>query len=321
MSRKHILILFLFFSIIKCGTNKNNNDFIDSLIKENNFYYITYLIIFFTSFILAYAMIFIFNIKAKKNQNIAINTTEYTSLPFQTDNNLDLENPKNLQKNKENREIMNVDTEREIVKTQNVPNNKIIMIEIKKETFKRRQIKNCINKGEKIWYNISLVCRIIFTILSLEALFFIYNIIVQDILIFPGILYDMENLMWIPFYLLYIIFIWYASNLIIIPTYEFINFSFLRYYNPFCHLNSFRYLINGIKYKEIENENLNSKYILRINQILGACGGMFCLLFILTFFFKSLIIIKDYVEFLFLIFIFIYYISIIFCYFIFFLYY
>ena len=195
------------------------------------------------------------------------------------------------------------------------------MIELKKEIFKRRQLKNCINKGEKIWYNISLICRIIFTLLSLEALFFIYNMIVQDILIFPGILYDMENLMWIPFYLLYIIFIWYASKLIIIPTYEFINFSFLRYYNPFCHLNSFRYLINGIKYKEIENENINSKYILRINQILGACGGMFSLLFVLTLFFKSLIKIKDYVELLFLILIFIYYISIIFCYFLFFIYY
>ena len=210
---------------------------------------------------------------------------------------------------------------REIFKAQsniNAPKNKIKMIELKKEIFKRRQIKNCINKGGKIWYNISLICRIIFTLLSLEALFFIYNMIVQDILIFPGILYDMENLMWIPFYLLYIIFIWYASKLIIIPTYEFINFSFIRYYNPFCHLNSFRYLFNGIKYKEIENENINSKYILRINQILGACGGMFSLLFILTLFFKSLIKIKDYVELLFLIFIFIYYISIIFCYFIFF---
>ena len=321
MSRKHILILFLFFSIIKCGTNKNKNDFIDSLIKENNFYYITYLIIFFISFILAYLMIFIFNIKAKKKQNIAINTTDYAILPAQTDNNLGLENPKNLQEKKENPEIMNVDTEREIVKDQNVPNNKIIINKFKKETFKRRLIKNYINKGAKIWYNISLICRIIFTFLSLEALFFIYNMIVQDILIFPGILYDMENLMWILFYFLYINFIWYASKLIIIPTYEFLNFSFLRYYNPFCHLNSFRYLVNGIKYKEIENEKINNKYILRINQILGVCGGMFSLLFILAFVFKSWIEIKDYVEFLFLIFIFIYYISIIFCYFIFFIYY
>ena len=84
--------------------------------------------------------------------------------------------------------------------------------------------------------------------------------IVQDILIFPGILYDMENLMWIFFYILYVIFIWYASKLIIIPTYEFINFPFLKYNNPFCHLNSFRYLINGIEYKELENEKKKRKY-------------------------------------------------------------
>ena len=145
--------------------------------------------------------------------------------------------------------------------------------------------------------------------------------IVQDILIFPGILYDMEKLMWIPFYILYIIFIWYASKLIIIPTYEFINFPFLKYYNPFCHLNSFRYLINGIEYEELKNEKIDSKYILRINQILAICGGMFSLIFISTFAFKSMIKVKDFVEFLFLIFIYIYYISIIFCYFIFFIYY
>ena len=100
MSKKYILILFLLFSIIKCGTNTNNNDFIDSLIKENNFYYVTYLIIFISSFILAFGMIFIFNIKIKKNQNIALNTTEDTILPAQTDNNLGLENPKNLQEKK-----------------------------------------------------------------------------------------------------------------------------------------------------------------------------------------------------------------------------
>jgi len=155
----------------------------------------------------------------------------------------------------------------------------------------------------------------------LEALFFICNIIVQDILIFPGILYDMESIMWIPFYFLYIIFIRYASKLIIIPTYEFLNFPYLRYYNPFCHLNSFRYLLYGIKYKEIENETNNSKNILIINQILVACGIIFSILFILTFFCKPLVAIKDFLEFLFLIFIFIYYISIIFCYFIFYIYY
>ena len=320
MSNKHILIIFLLFTFIDCGSNKTNNDFIDSLIKENSIFYKTYLTIFVTSFILAGLMIFTFKIK-KKNQIIIIDTTDNSNLPIQTDNNLGLENPQNLQEKIENPEIINADTEREIVKTQNIPNNKIIINKLKKETFKRKIIKNYFNKGEKIWYNLSLICRIIFTLLSLEALFFIYNMIVQDILIFPGILYDMENLMWIFFYILYVIFIWYASKLIIIPTYEFINFPFLKYYNPFCHLNSFRYLINGIEYKEIEKEDLKNKNILRINQILAFCGGLFSLLFISTFAFESLIKFKDYMEFFFLIFIYIYYISIIFCYLIFFIYY
>ena len=101
MSKKHILILFLFFTIIKCGTNKNKNDFIDSLIKENSFFYKTYLIIFLTSLILAFLMIFIFKIKEKKQkQNIVIDTTDNSIVPIQTDNNLGLENSKNLQEKK-----------------------------------------------------------------------------------------------------------------------------------------------------------------------------------------------------------------------------
>ena len=131
--------------------------------------------------------------------------------------------------------------------------------------------------------------------------------IVQDILIFPGILYDMENFMWRLFYPLYFIFMWYASKLIIIPTYEFINFPFLKHYNPFCHLNSFRYLINGMEYEEKEIEKINSKYILRINQILGIFGVIFSLIFISTFACECMIKVKDYVELFFLIFIYIYY--------------
>ena len=65
MSNKHILIIFLLFTFIDCGSNKTNNDFIDSLIKENSIFYKTYLTIFVTSFILAGLMIFTFKIKKK----------------------------------------------------------------------------------------------------------------------------------------------------------------------------------------------------------------------------------------------------------------
>ena len=330
MSKKYILILFLFFPIVKCGQNTNDKAFIDSLIKENNTYYILYLIIFISSIILAPTMIFFFKVKPEVNENNELNTTENSNLPIQNNSNsLGLENQKNSKIGNEDPEEYNVNTERQMVEDKEKANNQITIKKIDDNTkvincYKEliiKIMKCCINRGEKIWYNLSLGCRIIFTILSLEALFFIYNMIIQNILIFPGILYDMENLMWIPFYLLYIIFIWYASKLIIIPTYEFLNFPYLKYYNPFCHLNSFRYLYNGVKYKEIENEKIDSKFILRINQILAACGTIFSLLFIISFFFKSVIKVKDFLEFIFLIFIFIYYISIICCYFIFFSFY
>ena len=283
MSKNFLLILFWIIEIIQCSNNKNDTDISETLIKENKTYYYLYILIFVFSIIIGICILFFFNEKTEEKENIKIsNTTECDNLNAPTNNN-DLGSYDEDESNNQNTE----------------------------------KIKGC----EKILYNFSFLSRIIFTFLSLEALFFIYNMIIQDILIFPGILFDMKKKIWIFFYLLYFIFIWLVSKLIIIPTYEFLNFSFLRYYNPFCHLNSFRYLINGIEYKEIKKEKLSTKYIFRINLILVILGVFFITSFVVSFFRKISFIKKDYLEFCFLIMIFIYYISIIFCYFLFSLYY
>ena len=334
MSQNKILLLFLFFTIIDCKDDKNEKDFIESLIKEQKSYFVLYLIIFSISFILGLLLTFIFNEKAKTNRNIEGNKIKIKifNLSPQEDSQVLSSDTSEVQEGEvQDDKVNNLNSDRNMIykkettiKADDIKSGKVNLIEnmgfiqkLKKKINEKRNF--CYN----FTYNLSLIGRIIFTLLSLEGLFFIYNMIIQDILIFPGLLYDMENKIWFLFYFLYIIFMWYSSKLVIIPTYEFLNFPFLRYYNPFRHLNSFRYLKYGIKYKENENEDINSKHIFLINFLFSLIGVCFSIIFILTFFLEWLSEknIKDIYEFFILIIIFINYISIFFCYFIFSIYY
>ena len=86
---------------------------------------------------------------------------------------------------------------------------------------------------------LSFLGRIVYTILSLEVLFFFYNFVVQSILLFPGPLYDMENKffksIFFDFYFLFVIF---SPIVLIIPTYEFISFPYLFYNDPYMKKNN-----------------------------------------------------------------------------------
>ena len=39
-----------------------------------------------------------------------------------------------------------------------------------------------------------------------------------------------------------------TSNVFVIPTYEFLSFPFLKFKNPFSHLESFRYIFKDEKF-------------------------------------------------------------------------
>ena len=154
---------------------------------------------------------------------------------------------------------------------------------------------------------LSFLGRIIYTILSLEVLFFFYNFVVQSILLFPGPLYDMENKFFKSiFFVLYFLFIIFSPIVLIIPTYEFISFPYLFFNDPYCHLKSFKYIGTSIRYEEEEyniiDDNLNKSFM--------NWGFLFFALFLIGLFTDALSDFKDGIEFCILVTNFIHYITI-----------
>ena len=104
--------------------------------------------------------------------------------------------------------------------------------------------------GEEIIYGITFFGRLIITYYSMHALFFIYNFIVQFIILIPGILYITDIFFFkIIIIIVYLLFSILSSNIIVISTYDFLLFQFLRYRNVIAHLESLRIIINIINDK------------------------------------------------------------------------
>ena len=161
---------------------------------------------------------------------------------------------------------------------------------------------------------LSYLGRIVYTILSLEVLFFFYNIVVQSILLFQGPLYDMENKFFkVNFYFLYYLFMIFSPIVLIIPTYEFFSFPYLLYDDPYCHLKSFKYIGTSITYEEEQYNIIDDK----LNKSFMNWGILFFVFFLIGLFTDFFADIKDIIEFCILVSNFIHYITIFFCYFLF----
>jgi lipase ATG15 len=167
--------------------------------------------------------------------------------------------------------------------------------------------------AREVWFASTILGRIVMTLYSFHGLFFIYNIIIQYIILVPGILYNIDSFgVKIFVGIIYILFAACASNVLVIPTYEFLLLPYLHYTNPFYHLQSFRRVINIIEKEldkedeEVENENEN---YLAVNIFL---------ILVEIFYFSSYLLalaslttkFKDYVKIVILFFIYIYYIMI-----------
>lgn len=86
--------------------------------------------------------------------------------------------------------------------------------------------------SENILHGITFPARLIMTLYSFQALFFLYNCIINFIFLLPGMLYfnDSYSILFLVF-LVYIFFASFCSNILIIPTYELLLFNFLRHKN------------------------------------------------------------------------------------------
>ena len=160
---------------------------------------------------------------------------------------------------------------------------------LKKESEQKiPKVKSCFqriwdkfsNVGIEIWFALTFIGRIIMTLYSFHGLFFIYNFIIQFILLIPSRLYDLDSLAWqIIFGIFYVLFSMAASNVLVIPTYEFFLFPFLNFTNPLAHFHSLLrvksvmdYEDNKFKKKKIydeeEERNFEQKNMPIINFLL-----------------------------------------------------
>ena len=132
--------------------------------------------------------------------------------------------------------------------------------ENEEDTLKK---KSCIFRfcceycSEDIMFGITFPGRLIMTLYSFQALFFIYNFIINFIFILPGMLYFTNNIIFIILvFLVYGLFASLCSNILIIPTYELLLFGFLRINNALAHLESLKITMNIIhnnNYKKFRN--------------------------------------------------------------------
>ena len=161
-------------------------------------------------------------------------------------------------------------------------------------------------------FGFSLPGRIIFTIYTFHGLFFIYNLVIQYIILIPSILYtvEMSNFLKIVLSILYFIFAISSSNILVIPTFEFLSFPFLLVRNPFSHFISFIYIHRGNEFdqKKIKDKDIIINIILIVFEIIYFTS----LIFVYAF---SIIKFKDVIKFIILIIIYLYYLTLVIMYF------
>ena len=187
--------------------------------------------------------------------------------------------------------------------------------EEEKKPTKIEEINECFDKNENFFFGLTFFGRLIMTFYSLHGLFFIYNIIIEYILLIPGLLFEINSTKGkIAFSIVYILFSLSSSNLLIIPTYEFLTFPYLHYKNPLSHILSFIYIF---KKKEFNFDKICKDYptlTMLIYFFFIIIELMYFIGFILTLITK-IIIFKDIIKLIILILIYSYYLIICFCYF------
>ena len=132
-----------------------------------------------------------------------------------------------------------------------------------------------INIDVKIKFALTFFGRILITIYSFQGLFFLYNFIFQYLALPALIFYFFENyhiIIQIIATIIYMSIAVLTSNVLVIPTYEFLSFPFLKYNNPFSHLESFRYIFKDEKFNcksvaKKKHSSIKYFFIFNINYI------------------------------------------------------
>ena len=157
-------------------------------------------------------------------------------------------------------------------------------------------IEKIYNDNQNIAFGLSFLGRIIMTFYSFHGLFFCYNLILEYILLIPGFLFGIQN--WFGKFCLSLVYILYSlclSSILVIPTFEFLTFPYLKYPNSLSHLISFIYIYREkpFDHKEIIHENQKTTFVLNI--IFYVIEVLYVIGYLLSFLTKF-IILKDLIK-------------------------
>ena len=168
--------------------------------------------------------------------------------------------------------------------------------DIKNTSKKKTFVEIFYDENKNISYGASFLGRMIMTFYSLHGLFFCYNLVLQYFLLIPGFLFTINNLFGKIF--LSVIYISYSlclSNILVIPTFEFLTFPFLRYPNSLSHLISFVYIYKEKKFNHEKIIHQNQKTTFVLNIIFYVIEGLYIIGYALSFFSKF-ILLKDMIK-------------------------
>ena len=114
-----------------------------------------------------------------------------------------------------------------------------------------------------IMYGITFLARIIITYYSFYGLLFIYNFVIQYIILIHNLIFKIENNSLKYVLLLFLLFLSYCfSKILVIPTFDFFSFPFLNFRDSLSHLWSFNYIYEN---KKFETEKITKRFNFKLN--------------------------------------------------------
>ena len=153
----------------------------------------------------------------------------------------------------------------------------------------------CCQLGEEVLYGLTFFGRLIMTLYSFHAMLFIYNFVIELIILIPETLYLTDYLIvQILIIIVFLLFSVFASSILVIPTYEVFLFPFLRNRNVLAHLESLRNTMDIIY--DIKPEEINLKTNNIIFDIILVLVEIFYFLGFFFGFSSKLIIVKDVIR-------------------------
>ena len=224
----------------------------------------------------------------------------------------------NEENKKENEENKKEDEENIKENEENIKENEENIKE-NEENIKENEEKNVIgdycisfNCNIDVKFAFTFLGRLIITIYSFHGLFFLYNFIFQNLALVALLFFYWDHIACQIFVTIFNIFIAIlTSNVLVVPTFDFLSFPFLKPRNPLSHFYTFNQIF-------FDDKNFDSKQIIEsnkpiINYLLILISFLYISGYILALI-SNITLFKNFIELFLLFFAYSYYLILFFCY-------